>query len=136
MADPAPVLVLLGGAGDLSMRMLLPSLLHLEMDGLLPPGLRVIAVGRAEGDAASYREDVKAHLKEKAGEAWEPLAERLDYISTDAARPEGAKALKERIGEAGLIVFYYALSPSLFAPVTKALSEAGLIGHVVAARFP
>jgi glucose-6-phosphate 1-dehydrogenase len=131
MADPAPVLVLLGGAGDLSMRMLLPSLLHLEMDSLLPQGLRIIAVGRAKGDAASYRKDVRAHLEghEGIGIAWEALSDRLDYLSTDAGKPEGAEALKARIGEAGLTVIYYALSPSLFAPVTKALSDAGLIGE-------
>ena len=130
MADPAPVLVLLGGAGDLSMRMLLPSLLHLEADSLLPEGLRIIAVGRAEGDAASYRKDVRRHLegKDELDGAWKALAERLDYLAVDAGKPAGAAALRDRIGEAGLIVFYYALSPSLFAPVTQALSGAGLIG--------
>ncbi|MBX3481820.1 MAG: glucose-6-phosphate dehydrogenase [Caulobacter sp.] len=131
MTDPAPVLVLLGGAGDLSMRMLLPSLLHLEMDRLLPEGLRVIAVGRAPGDADSYRADVRDHLKgrDDLAEAWERLARRLDYVSADAAQAAGAEALKARIGEAGLLVLYYALSPDLFAPVTRALSAAGLIGE-------
>ena len=131
MADPAPVLVLLGGAGDLSMRMLLPSLLHLEADGLLPEGLRVIAVGRAEGDAKSYRREVAGRLKERdeLPDAWKRLSDRLDYAAVDATKPEGAKALKERIGESSLTVFYYALSPSLFAPVTQALSNAGLIGE-------
>ncbi|HYE45290.1 MAG TPA: glucose-6-phosphate dehydrogenase, partial [Caulobacter sp.] len=131
MADPAPVLILLGGAGDLSLRMLLPSLLHLEADRLLPEDLRVIAVGRAEGDAASYRKEVRDHLEGKDGleEAWPRLSERLDYLSADAGRPDGAAALKARVGEAGLVVIYYALSPSLFAPVTAALSAAGLIGE-------
>ena len=50
-----PVLVLLGGAGDLALRMLLPSLSNLESDGVLPRGLRIIAVGRGQGDAESYR---------------------------------------------------------------------------------
>jgi glucose-6-phosphate 1-dehydrogenase len=131
MANAAPVLILLGGAGDLSMRMLLPSLLHLEMDGLLPEGLRVIAVGRAGGDAASYRRDVEAALAGR-GEldgAWSALSARLDYLSADAGTPDGAAALGRRIGpDAGQVVFYYALSPTLFAPVTQALAAAGLIG--------
>eukprot|EP01030_Chromulinospumella_sphaerica_P029178 gene29178-29585_t len=105
------------------MRMLLPSLLHLEADSLLPAGLRVIAVGRAEGDSDSYRKDVREHLKDEddLDGAWNTLSDRLDYLAIDAGKPEGAAALKERIGEHGLIVFYYALSPSLFAPVTRAL---------------
>jgi glucose-6-phosphate 1-dehydrogenase len=131
MAETAPVLVLLGGAGDLSMRMLLPSLLHLEIDGLLPPELRVIAVGRAASDAAAYRKEVRRHLVDEPnlGDAWDRLRARLDYVAADAAQAEGAQALKARIGEHSQLVFYFALSPSLFAPVTQALSAAGLIGE-------
>ena len=47
------VLVLLGGAGDLALRMLLPSLYFLELDRLLPHDLRIIGVARADHDAAS-----------------------------------------------------------------------------------
>jgi glucose-6-phosphate 1-dehydrogenase len=131
MAEAEPVLVLLGGAGDLSMRMLLPSLLHLEMDRLLPEALRVIAVGRADGDAASYRTEVLKALQGKGDldDAWTRLEARLDYVSADAGTLEGSNLLKERIGAAGDLVFYFALSPSLFAPVTQSLSDAGLIGE-------
>ena len=82
----SPVLVILGGAGDLALRMLLPSLLNLEADRLLPEGLRIIAVGRAAGDAASYRREVQAHLDTRDGYApddWSRLAERLDYCPAD-----------------------------------------------------
>jgi glucose-6-phosphate 1-dehydrogenase len=40
------VLVLLGGAGDLALRMLLPSLYFLEVDRLLPHDLRIIGLAR------------------------------------------------------------------------------------------
>ncbi|MDP1631865.1 MAG: glucose-6-phosphate dehydrogenase [Caulobacter sp.] len=132
MPDPAPVLVLLGGAGDLAMRMLLPSLYNLEMDRLLPEALRIIGVGRGEGDAARYRAEVKAALEARepvdpAG--WERLAARLDYCSADAGKPDGARALADRIGPPGELVFFFALSPSLYAPVTRALQGAGLTGE-------
>ncbi|MFA7264539.1 MAG: glucose-6-phosphate dehydrogenase, partial [Caulobacter sp.] len=121
-----------GGAGDLAMRMLLPSLYHLELDNLLPPALRIIAVGRAPGDADSYRAEVKADLEARDmfdAAGWARLSARLDYCATDAGRPEGAKALADRIGDHGDLVFFYALSPSLFAPVTQALQAAGLTGE-------
>ena len=97
-ADPQspPVLVILGGAGDLALRMLAPSLSNLEADGVLPAGLRVIAVGRGQGDAESYRAEVRAAL-EKRGEfeenAWEGLARRLDYCPADVTTAKGAQKL-------------------------------------------
>ncbi len=131
MADP-PVLVLLGGAGDLALRMLLPSLLNLEADRLLPQDLRIIAVGRAEGDADSYRAEVRAHLEKRDGLAeadWEALSARLDYCPADVTRAEGAEALAACIGAHGLLVIYFAVSPSIFAPACQALAAAGLTGE-------
>ena len=58
-----PVLVLLGGTGDLARRMLLPSLFHLEADGLLPEGLRIFGVARDGRSADTYRSDVRAALE-------------------------------------------------------------------------
>src|SRR3990167_2682851 len=99
MPQAAPVLVLLGGAGDLAMRMLLPSLYHLELDGLLPEDLRIIAVGRADGDADSYRAEVRADLVARdilEAYSWGRMSARLDYCPADAAKPEGAALLAER----------------------------------------
>src|SRR3989338_7165796 len=131
MPQSAPVLVLLGGAGDLAMRMLIPSLYPLELDGLLPKDMRIIAVGRAAGDADSYRAEVfddliRRDILEEA--SWARMSDRLDYCATDASNSEGATVLAERIGKHGDLVFFYALSPSLFAPVTLALKAAGLTG--------
>jgi len=127
--DASPVLVILGGAGDLALRMLLPSLLNLECDGLLPGGLRIIAVGRGEGDAGSYRAEVHAHLKDRDGFAeddWDRLSARLDYCAADVTNAEGAQRLAAQVGEHGLLVIYFAVSPSIFAPACAALSAAGL----------
>ena len=130
-SDAPPVLVLLGGAGDLALRMLLPSLSNLEADGVLPKGLRIIAVGRAQGDADSYRAEVRASL-EKRGQfedkAWEGLAPRLEYCPADVTKAEGAGKLAAQIGEFSLLVIYFAVSPSLFEPACRELTAAGLTG--------
>jgi glucose-6-phosphate 1-dehydrogenase len=131
-SEAPPVLVILGGAGDLALRMLAPSLLNLEADKLLPKGLRVIAVGRGEGDAGSYRDEVRAALEKRdqfEAEAWEALAVRLDYVAADVTKPEGAARLAERVGEHSSLVIYFAVSPSIFAPACAALSAAGLTGE-------
>jgi glucose-6-phosphate 1-dehydrogenase len=130
-AEASPVLVILGGAGDLALRMLAPSLLNLEADGRLPQGLRVIAVGRAAGDADSYRAEVRASLEKRQvfeAKAWEALSARLDYCPADVTKPEGAEKLSRDIGEHGLLVIYFAVSPSIFEPACRALTAAGLTG--------
>ncbi|MDB5457142.1 MAG: glucose-6-phosphate 1-dehydrogenase [Caulobacter sp.] len=123
------VLVLLGGAGDLALRMLLPSLYFLEVDRLLPHDLRIIGVARGEGDGDSYRKLVRDALGKRASvedAAWNRLAARLDYMSGDMTTEAGAAHLAERIGEHGALVVYFALSPSLYGPVCAALKSAGL----------
>jgi glucose-6-phosphate 1-dehydrogenase len=131
-SEASPVLVILGGAGDLALRMLAPSLLNLEADGVLPPGLRIIAVGRGQGDADSYRAIVRAAL-EKQGQfeeqAWEGLSARLDYCAADVTGPQGAERLAAQVGEHSLLVIYFAVSPSIFAPACRALTDAGLTGE-------
>ncbi|HEX5776711.1 MAG TPA: glucose-6-phosphate dehydrogenase [Caulobacteraceae bacterium] len=127
----SPVLVILGGAGDLALRMLLPSLSNLEADDVLPKGLRIIAVGRGQGDAESYRAEVRAAL-EKRGEfedkAWKALAPRLDYCPADVTRADGVRKLAAQIGEHSLLVIYFAVSPSIFEPACRELTAAGLTG--------
>ncbi|WP_419317580.1 glucose-6-phosphate dehydrogenase [Caulobacter sp. ErkDOM-E] len=125
------VLVLLGGAGDLALRMLLPSLYFLEVDRLLSHDLRIVAVARGEGDGASYKALVREQLGKRATveeAAWNRLAARLDYLSVDMTKDEGAAKLAERVGEHGSLVVYFALSPSLYGPVCNALQSAGLTG--------
>ena len=65
MTTPARVhdtLLLFGATGDLSVRYLFPSLVHLQRDRLLPPGFQVVAVGRQEHDDEGFRLWLEAQL--------------------------------------------------------------------------
>ncbi len=125
------VLVLLGGAGDLALRMLLPSLYFLEVDRLLPHDLRIIGVARADHDAEGYKALVREQLGKRATveeAVWNRLAARLDYISVDITKNEGTAKLAERVGPHGSLVIFFSLSPSLYGPACAALEAAGLTG--------
>ena len=129
MAAPgqADLFVVLGATGDLAQRMLFPSFYFLDCDGLLPPGLRILGCARAEMDRDGFIAEVRKHVADRARPApvdetvWSRLCERLEYCSADAAKPDGATALAQAMGQPQLPVFYLALSPSLFAPVCAAL---------------
>jgi glucose-6-phosphate 1-dehydrogenase len=134
MADSpnqADLFVILGATGDLAQRMLFPSLYFLDADGFLPSGVRILGSARAPLDRDGFLAEVHASVTERAKPesldpvVWERFAARLDYCRADAAAYEGAEALRLAMGEAKLPVFYFSLSPSLFAPVCAALKASG-----------
>jgi len=125
------VLVLLGGAGDLALRMLLPSLYFLEVDRLLPHDLRIVGVARADHTPESYKALVREQLGKRATveeAAWNRLAARLDYVAVDITKEEDTKRLADRIGPHGTMVIFFSLSPSLYGAACVALQAAGLTG--------
>ncbi|MFZ4109113.1 MAG: glucose-6-phosphate dehydrogenase, partial [Polymorphobacter sp.] len=54
MSESCTHLLLFGATGDLSKRMLLPSLYNLDADSLLPDRLRIIATARSEFDTPGF----------------------------------------------------------------------------------
>ena len=130
--DPT-TLVILGASGDLSKRMLLPSLYNLESDGLLPEGLKIVGVARGEGDAAKWRTEVHEALGGRCAldeAVWARFEQRLDYCPGDVTKPEGAACLGGVVGSGGATVIFFSLSPSLYTAACASLKAAGVIaGH-------
>ncbi|MFW2342133.1 glucose-6-phosphate dehydrogenase [Brevundimonas sp.] len=127
-------LILFGGGGDLALRMLLPSLYFLDHDGLLDPGLKIIAAARSDETRDDYIARVRASVEPRAtsDEAWSDgtwarLAGRLDYVALDATSADELKALKVKIGS-GAVTAFMAVSPSLYGRIVPAMHAAGLAG--------
>ncbi len=131
-------LILFGATGDLSRRMLLPSLAALHADRLVADDLRIIGTARSAHDDASFRAFAHAALDEflPAGRldagAIDAFLDRLSYQPLDAAQPDGFAALAQKIGPAdhGLSIFL-STAPSLFEPTIAGLAGAGLAGAKV-----
>ena len=56
-------LVLFGAGGDLARRKLLPALMHLEFDELLPEKLRILALSREKTNLENFMTGQKATLQ-------------------------------------------------------------------------
>ena len=133
MAEKASTLLLFGATGDLSRRMLLPSLYGLDSDGLLPPDLRIIGTARTELDDQAFRERAREALMEHlpSGFFQEGIAsrflDRLQYVPLDINDPRGFERLAEKIGDPchGVAIFL-STAPSLFKPTIDGLERAGL----------
>ncbi len=136
MAAPAQTLLLFGATGDLSRRMLLPSLFGLHAEGLLPADLEIFGTARSEIDDAVFRQTAADALapivrdRNLAPEVLDSFLARVRYAAADASQPETLATLGEAIGpraDQGLAIFL-STAPSLFEPTIAGLEAAGLAG--------
>jgi glucose-6-phosphate 1-dehydrogenase len=121
-------LVILGGAGDLTGRLLLPSLAHLDEIGVLAGEVGVLAVSRDDWDDEAYREWARlrltAHARDLAAERRERLVNRLHYCRGDVTDPDDLRGALTRAP--GVPVIYLALPNTVFRATLEALVEVGL----------
>lgn len=135
MADPAAKLLLFGATGDLSRRMLLPSLYGLHADKLLPPELTITGTARTALDDHGFQAFAERALEEflaldrKHPETVRSFLERLRYQPLDASSPDGYAALAGKIGaNGGPLAIFLSTAPWLFGPTIQGLESAGLAG--------
>ena len=86
---PEPsILVIFGGAGDLTLRKLVPALYNLALQRLLPPAFAVVGTGRTKLTDSEFRAELRAAVstfsrtKPLNEEVWESFAQHVRYVST------------------------------------------------------
>lgn len=136
-ASPCDVVVF-GATGDLALRKLLPALMHLHLDGHLPTETRIIGLSRGGHDDESFRQVVAHALhplvdgdpQRQAG--LDELLARLHHVTLDIEQDFEWNALsgllKERSSDGEVVrVFYLAVGPALFGPISQRLDQFGLV---------
>ena len=138
MSMHSSTLLLFGATGDLSRRMLLPSLYALHADGLINPDLRIFGTARSTLTDDGFRDMARAALCEflpddrKVEGLIDAFLQRLSYVALDASDPQGFAALADKIGDiSGGLSIFLSTAPSLFEPTIKGLHNAGLSGENV-----
>ena len=139
-AKPAApgVLVILGASGDLTKRLLMPALLNLACDRLLPDGFAVVGMGRDVMTSEEFRErqrgDIRTFCTRGTVDAdrWSWLESRLHYMAGEFDDVDAFARLKRLVDDAGAEVgaggntlLYLAISPDFFALVNQQLDTAG-----------
>ncbi|HEY0315064.1 MAG TPA: glucose-6-phosphate dehydrogenase, partial [Sphingomonas sp.] len=133
---PAQRLLLFGATGDLSQRMLLPSLFSLHAEKLIGPDLRIIGTARSELDDEGFRKAAAEALDKflapeaRAPDAVPSFLDRLRYVPLDASKPESFSALAGAMGSDRdqHTAIYLSTAPSLFGSTIAGLQSAGLDG--------
>ena len=132
------VLVILGATGDLTKRLLLPALLNLACDRLLPESFAIVGMGRLKMSSEEFREKQRGEIakfctrKAVDPRAWAWLESRLHYVVGDFDDDEAFGRLRAEVdrvgaevGAAGNTLLYLAISPDFFALVNQQLDAAG-----------
>jgi glucose-6-phosphate 1-dehydrogenase len=129
-------LLLFGATGDLSKRMLLPSLCALDADDLLPAGLEIVGTARSDFDDQGFRNLAREALEKflpadrRGGTA--TFLNRLGYQPLDATQEDHFGQLAQKVGTPGQgLAIFLSTAPSLFEPTIHGLQHAGLTGDTV-----
>ena len=132
-------IVIFGGGGDLTHRKLLPALYNLHVDGLLPPNLAIVGVGRKpmtdEAYRAFARDGVAQFSRRPIDEAaWQAFAAGLFAATADIDGEHGLAPLGARLDiieherqSIGGRIYYLALPSTLFVPTVKQLQKARFV---------
>jgi glucose-6-phosphate 1-dehydrogenase len=138
--EPTPgatTLVIFGASGDLTRRKLLPAVQSLSRGQRLPARFSIVGVGRTPLSDEDFRSQFHDSLREfGAAEAGSDDVARsieagMHYVAGDTDDPDLYRRLADRlrqIDDAGGILYYLAVPPSVYGTIVERLGEAGLAG--------
>jgi glucose-6-phosphate 1-dehydrogenase len=136
--DPCSFVVF-GVTGDLTHRLVIPSLYNLAATNLLPDKFCVVGVARKGTSSDALRDSLMKGLRQFATRPVDDavaqrLLECVTSIEADPNDPASFDALRERLERleanretGGNRLFYLATPPDAFAPISRELGRTGLL---------
>lgn len=123
-------ITIFGGSGDLTYRKLLPAMYNLFVLNKLDDNFKIVGIGRRDYTTKDYVEIARGWMKEHSrkkytDETFDKFAERIIYFKMDISDEEEYSRLQQFYGEENITehVYYYAVAPSMFIPVTNGLKK-------------
>jgi glucose-6-phosphate 1-dehydrogenase len=137
--DDSCILVIFGGAGDLSHKKLLPALYNLSLEHGLPERFAIVAFSLENLDDEGYRQFARDGIEKFSRqplteEGWKRFAPLLHFVSGKFDEVSDYQKLKERLaqldrdkGTGQSHAFYFAIPPEFIDTCSNALHKVGLI---------
>ena len=140
-APPVPpcLLTIFGATGDLTQRLLLPSIYNLLTSKVLPDSFHLVGVATEDWDDQKFQQHIADTLKQFWGpaasdEVIQSLASRSSYRRADFTDASTFDALKgeldtieQQASTGGNRLFYLAVAPSFISTVAAQLSRIGAL---------
>ncbi|OIO70622.1 MAG: glucose-6-phosphate dehydrogenase [Zetaproteobacteria bacterium CG12_big_fil_rev_8_21_14_0_65_55_1124] len=137
-ADPC-IMVIFGASGDLTKRLLVPSLFNLYCDDLLPPSFAILGMAMDDFTTDSFRAKMDADIREFSKrspfdeQAWHTFCLGIHYIQGRFDDAQAFSLLQEKLGEmdaeyatGGNVLFYMATPPAVFSMLSSHIEAVGL----------
>jgi glucose-6-phosphate 1-dehydrogenase len=134
-------MVIFGAGGDLTRRLVVPSLYNLVISKLLTENFAVVGVDLAEKSDEEWRQSLKEMAEtfvKGAGQqldqdAWNWLENRMYYMQGDLTNPTAYHALKRKLATideshdaCSNYLFYFAVGDRFFGTIAEHLGQSGL----------
>jgi glucose-6-phosphate 1-dehydrogenase len=131
-------MTIFGASGDLTKRKLIPALLNLAQQDVLPKNFAIVGFAANENDTQSFRKNLTEEIPKFAPDAidlkmWDWLVQRVYFVKGDFGDAEAYKRLQAQIDAAdkehgcgGNKFFYLAVAPRFFAPIVERIGNAGM----------
>ena len=138
---PACLMTIFGASGDLTKRLLLPSIYNLVVAKVLPDNFRLLGVAMEDWNDAKFQDHIAATLKQFWGpdadaSIVEWLTKRAGYQQANFDQPASFDTVKSTIDAieknsqtGGNRLFYLAVAPSFIATMAAQLSRTGLLSE-------
>jgi glucose-6-phosphate 1-dehydrogenase len=139
--DPS-AMVIFGAAGDLTKRLLVPSLYNLHAGKLLPEKFALVGVTAAKFSDEDFREKLTRDVQEFGRspvqkELWDWFKPKIYYHSGDFRDPNLYRQLRDKLaavdkqqGTPGSYLFYLATAPQFSAKSSSNSAPPGLPGRI------
>jgi glucose-6-phosphate 1-dehydrogenase len=134
------VILLFGATGDLARRKLFPAVYSLYREGKLTDQFAVIGLARRQKTREQFHQDVLESIREFArhdvekDEQFHEFISHFEYMSLNINDVDGFHQLRDLVeqmeqtfGLKGNRLFYLALAPELFGPVSANIRAGGLL---------
>ena len=127
-------IVIFGVTGDLAAKKLIPALLSLHDNGLLPEKVKIIGLANRERSIAGMKSFFTESITTKYGssktEALKKFWQRVNFVYGDFGKEEIYQKLKKELGKKGEVIIYLATFPELYERIFVGLKGIGLSKHV------
>ncbi|MCY4540956.1 MAG: glucose-6-phosphate dehydrogenase [Rhodobacteraceae bacterium] len=120
-------LALFGATGDLAKRQIFPALYRRFQVGQMPPGARILGLGRSQLGSDEFRNTVCQAIREHVSESMrdrssvDGFLKLVDYISLDATKTDDWRLLASRLDDTRIRAFYLSVRPGIFGSIISNL---------------
>lgn len=131
-------IVIFGATGDLAKRKLFPAFYNLYIDGRMPKGFNIIALGRAENTDENFRNYVKENLesfsrKKVTSEDWAGFQAHITYFQHQLDEENSYKSLQQKLQDFDAVygtranrLFYLSIGPNFISTISNHIKSTSL----------